>query len=176
MIMFCAILRAWSHIAAQDVVTLDPEDMLQLIVRKTGILHHPRMHRLSLYLSKADNDAVIKPEKADFEVDVGSLHARMSNHSTAAGSFHDHESETSSRESNAISLQELDAQKPWYRRTAFVSPQGIFSICGLGPRRQGETESERRLRRRLRCRWISIGAVVLTVFGAIAGGYACSAS
>ena len=62
---FPAVELVYDHVLCYPTsVVTGPEDMLQLIVRKTGMLHHPRIHRLSLYLSKADNDAVIKPRES----------------------------------------------------------------------------------------------------------------
>ncbi|CAE7215232.1 hypothetical protein P3342_012838 [Pyrenophora teres f. teres] len=82
----------------------------------------------------------------------------------------DEDEELSSHSSSAMGLEEGGARRDWSQPTIQKSWRSRFSLGGRGSGRNGESESQRRARRREGWRWVGIVAVILTIFGVIAGG------
>ncbi|KAF1947712.1 hypothetical protein EJ02DRAFT_2801 [Clathrospora elynae] len=87
--------------------------------------------------------------------------------------FRDDEEETSSQASSAISLEDAGLQRrkaDWHRRSTSRSFWGSnIGWFGLRSRYLGESEAERKARRRRCCRWLGIVVGVMMVFGVVAG-------
>jgi hypothetical protein len=102
-------------------------------------------------------------KKADTIVTVRPVHLRtMSDDSTTPRRFRDEEDEeTSSQISSTISLDDMEAGRvrpKWYRFSGSSSMRWF-----------GAAIPAKRSKRRQWCRWVLITAVVLGLFGVIAG-------
>jgi hypothetical protein len=108
--------------------------------------------------------------RADIAIELQLIHSDMSSQDTTAYRYRDDQGEITSQSSSAMSMEHLELQGQAHRGTASQRWWKRINWCGLTSRRPGETEADRRERKR-RCRlWFGIGAVTLTILGAIAGG------
>jgi len=107
---------------------------------------------------------------ADIAIELQPFRTDMARGDTTTRTYRDDESDAVSQASSPMSLEELELQRQVHRRTASQHRWKRLNWCGLLSRRPGETEAHRKQRRRRCVLWFGIIAVILTIFGAIAGG------